>query len=94
MTLGDWCEYDAYYCTQEGGCNNCKLNNACKCPLHCNHEIFSRLRDLPSIEDVDAEMQRMLSYRKGPPRLRGLYFWSLSCDGRGSYPRIKNEEDL
>lgn len=85
MTLSDWCDYDNYDCLV-GGCENCKLNEACNCILHCNYQVFSDLTKLETKDQVKAEMNRMLGYRKHPT-LKGKYFWDLACDGRGTWSR-------
>lgn len=94
MRISDWCAYDMYYAsrTPDGlwrdACLNCNLQDACRCQLHCQYDTFSDLIKLPTKEEVNIEMERRLDYYRatyplGTPSLKGKYFWSMECEGRG-----------
>ena len=98
MTLKDWCSYDFYWGTQES-CESCKLCDACKVKLHCQYDTFSDLIKLETKEKVGEELKRRLdfyyaTYPPGAPSLKGKYFWSMSCDGRGLWSRELLKENL
>lgn len=84
MKLEDWCSYD-YHWGLVKDCSECNLCDACNnCKLHCNYQVFSDLTKLETREEVNAEMDRMLSFYNNPEcKQRGKYFWEWEFTGQG-----------